>query len=315
MKKRTARLIKWIFLITSLIAALAFFSIFSTSFILTKSKVQPELAYNDSDTCLYHVIVTGTYENQSFLKELFDGANLLAKSYNALVELHVPESQADRASLQELISYASFLNVDGIIAYIDSPDQVLRLPHRNDESEIPLITTGQFAPNLNQVSFIGVNNWELGKRLATESRHFLPHGGNIYIISSKSAAKSSNLITSLQQALQAQRNITTTVIEDISPNFNFPENKSIFITLSEDDTIHYAQLLAELFPQKKCKLIGSGGNEVCQTYLQKGWIDELFSLDPEKIGEKAMRELFEYRNHGSANSYITADVKLSRSSQ
>ncbi len=315
MTKRTARLIKWVFLITSLMAALAFFSIFSTSFIFAKSKAQPEVEANPNDTCLYHVIVTGTYENQSFLKELFDGANLLAKSYNALVELHVPDSQADRASLQDLLNYASFLNADGIIAYIDSADEVPTVLHRKDEPEIPLITTGQFAPNLNQVSFIGINNWELGKRLANESRHFLPRGGNVYIISGKSGTKSSNLITSLQQELQKTGNISSFVIEDIPFGFDFPANKSIFITLAEDDTIQYAQILAEQYPGKKCRLIGSGGNEVCQLYLQKGWIDELFSLDPEKIGEKAMRELFEYRNHGYANSYITADVKLTRSSQ
>ena len=105
------------------------------------------------------------------------------------------------------------------------------------------------------------------------------------------------------------------MIDDFPFNADFPTNKSIFITLNEDDTIQYAQILAELYPENKCRLIGMGGNEVCQTYLQKGWIDELFSLDPEKIGERAMRELFEYRNHGYANSYITADVKLSRSPQ
>ena len=314
MKKRTARLVKWIFLVTSVIAALAFFSIFSTSFILTKSKVQPEITYNDSDTCLYHVIVTGTYENQSFLKELYDGANLLAKSYNALVELHIPDSQADQASLQELLNYASFLNVDGIIAYIDSPDQLPELLHRNGEAEIPLITTGQFSPNLNQVSFIGINNWELGKRLANESRHFLPRGGNLYIVSGKANTTSSNLITSLQQELQ-NTEIICTIIEEIPFDFDFPANKSVFITLNEDDTIQYAQVLAEQYTDKKCKLIGLGGNEVCQMYLQKGLIEELFSLNPEKIGEKAMRELFEYRNHGYANSYITADVKVNRSPQ
>ena len=314
MTKRTARLVKWIFLITSLVAALTFFSIFSTSFILTKSKTQPEADNKSEDTCLYHVIVTGTYENQSFLKELFDGAKLLSKAYNALVELHVPDSQADHSSLQELLNYASFLNADGIIAYIDSTDQVPTLLHRNGEAEIPLITTGQFSPNLDQVSFIGINNWELGKRLANESRHFLPRGGHVYIVNGKSANKSSNLITSLQQELQ-KTDIISSVIDDFPFNADFPTNKSIFITLNEDDTIQYAQILAELYPENKCRLIGMGGNEVCQTYLQKGWIDELFSLDPEKIGERAMRELFEYRNHGYANSYITADVKLSRSPQ
>jgi len=39
----------------------------------------------------------------------------------------------------------------------------------------------------------------------------------------------------------------------------------------------------------------------------------LISQNPEKIGESAIEELFEYRTKGYANSYITADVKISRS--
>ena len=86
---------------------------------------------------------------------------------------------------------------------------------------------------------------------------------------------------------------------------------NIFISLTEDDTIRSAQLLSEQFDMDRYKLIGFDGNEVCQLYLQKGWIKELVSLDPEKIGETAIRELFEYRTKGYANSYITADVKIS----
>ena len=88
---------------------------------------------------------------------------------------------------------------------------------------------------------------------------------------------------------------------------------NIFISLTEDDTIVSAQLLSEMFDSFRYKLIGIGGNEVCQLYLQKGWIGELVSLDPEKIGETAIRELFEYRSQGYANSYVTADVKTIRS--
>ena len=73
-----------------------------------------------------------------------------------------------------------------------------------------------------------------------------------------------------------------------------------------------AQELSEKFLPYNYKLLGFGGNEVCQLYLQKGFITELFSLDPETIGRSAMKELFEYRSNGYANSYITADVTISR---
>ena len=101
------------------------------------------------------------------------------------------------------------------------------------------------------------------------------------------------------------------VIEEISPDLSLDGQNNIFISLTEDQTIRSAQLLSEQFNMKNYKLIGFGGNEVCQLYLQKGWITKLVSLDPQKIGQDALYELFEYRSKGNANSYITADVKIS----
>ena len=97
--------------------------------------------------------------------------------------------------------------------------------------------------------------------------------------------------------------------------FKKSSTNNIFIALTEEDTIMSAQQLSELFPIDTYKLLGFGGNEVCQLYLQKGFITELFSLDPERIGKAAMQELFEYRNKGYANSYVTASVKITRAKQ
>ena len=116
----------------------------------------------------------------------------------------------------------------------------------------------------------------------------------------------------MQKKLKDNQDITTTVIEKITPELSIEGRNNIFISLTEDETILSAQLLSEQFDDFRYKLIGIGGNEVCQLYLQKGWIGELVSLDPEKMGETAIRELFEYRTKGYANSYITAEVKITR---
>ena len=312
MKKKTIRLIKWILLIFSFIALFIFLVIFYASFRYSRTKLRTANDYNPADTCLYHIIITGTYENQSFLTGLYEGASAMSKSYNAVVDLHVPQSQADTTSIQELLDYCSLMNADGIIAYIDSPDETPVLLQRSDEPVIPLVTTGQFSANLPQVSYVGINNWELGKKIADEILALLTDGGNVYIISDSITTNSVNLISSIQLALQETPDIQSTVMEDLSEDFEIYGEKNIFICLTEDDTIRLAQKLSELFFPFNYKLLGFGGNEVCQLYLQKGFITELFSLDPEKIGETAIRELFEYRNKGYANSYITAEVKIAK---
>ncbi len=315
MEKKKQRLIKWVLLSFTLIGLLFFLILFYITFMQSRAKLKTQNEYNPADTCLYHVIITGTYENKAFLTELYKGAASLEKSYNAVVDLHVPDSQADTTSLQNLIDYCSFLNADGIIAYIDSPDDTPVILQRNENPAIPLITTGQFSANLQQISYVGVNYWEMGKRVADEVTGLLPQGGNVYIISDSISTNTTNLISSVQRTLQEKTQIVSSVIESIPPSFTLKSNSNIFISLSEDDTIMSAQLLSEMFPAYSYKLLGFGANEVCQLYLQKGFITELFSLDPERIGKAAMQELFEYRNKGYANSYVTASVKITRAKQ
>ena len=312
MEKKTARLVKWVLSIFSFTALLIFSIIFYAVFLSSRARIQNQNQYNASDNLLYHVIITGSYENQSFLSEVYKGASKLAPAYKTTVDLHVPKSQADTESLQELLNYCSFLNADGIILYLDSSEDTPLLLERSDYPKIPIITTGQFSPNMQQISFIGTNNWELGKKIADETQSFLPEGGDVYIISDSNDLNSNTLISSIQSALGDNQTINTRVIENIIQAPDIGQRNNIFITLTEDDTIANAQMLAENFNLDSYKLIGFGGNEVCQLYLQKGWIAELASLDPEKIGETAIMELFEYRRKGYANSYVTADVKIIR---
>ena len=312
MEKKTIRLIKWVMLIFSFIAILTFFIVFYSAVAYSRINFKSDNDYDPADTRLYHIIITGTYENRSFLTDLYEGAASLAKSYNALVDLHVPDSQADTTSLQELMDYCALLNADGVIAYIDSADETPVLLQRDDEPVIPLITTGQFSAGMQQISYVGTSNWELGKKVADETLNLIPDGGQVYIINDSVSTNFANLISSLQLALQENQDIQSQVIEQIPPDFNLETQNNIFICLTEEETILSAQQLSELFPANNYILLGYGSNEVCQLYLQKGFITELFSLDPQRIGEAAMKELFEYRNRGYANSYITAEVKFTK---
>jgi ribose transport system substrate-binding protein len=152
----------------------------------------------------------------------------------------------------------------------------------------------------------------IGKKIADETQYFLPEGGSVYIISQSNDSNSNTLISGIQSALGDNQKITTRVIEKVGPDLAVEGKNNIFISLTEDATILSAQTLSEQYDPESYRLIGIGSNEVCQLYLQKDWIAELVSLDPEKIGETAIRELFEYRTKGYANSYITAEVKITK---
>lgn len=313
MEKKKFKFSKRIFALL-ICAAFLFLSIFLYIELIISSVTNSNQRLYDDEEYAYHIIITGTYENQLFMEQVYEGALSQADFNSAIVELYVPQSQASNLSLQDLLDYCTYVNADGIIAFIDSPDEQIKVLQRSEGNEIPLITTGQFAPNVHQISFIGSGYWELGKKVADETLQFLHNEGQVYVINEFLSTNSNynNLINSMQTALLSHPDIDIEVLGNLDSDFKISSNKNLFVCLTEDSTIKTAQLLQELFPTEDYNLIGFGSNEACQIYLQKGIVSELISLDPVKIGETAIKELFEYRNKGYANSYISADVKISR---
>lgn len=310
--KITKRFIAFLFC-----TVLLFLSVFSFIEMIVSTAVDSSNKRNDEDFYTYHIVVTGTYENQHFMQQVYEGALKQADFHSAVVELYVPQSQASNLSLQDLLNYCVYVNADGVIAFIDSPEEQIQPLQRTEGNEIPLITTGQFSTGIHQVSFIGSGYWELGKKVADETLSYLNDSGKVYIINDNDFLSTNsnynNLITSMQTSLLAYPDIEIQLLSNLEHIPDVSTEKKLFVCLTEDSTIQTVQMLRESFPDIKYNLIGFGSNEACQIYLQKGYISELISLDPEKIGEQAITELFEYRNKGYANSYISADVKISKS--
>ena len=304
-----------------LVTISACFAIYFLFFVLSKQTPQKNA---DSSTSNYHIIVTGSSETELFLRQVYYGASRLANTYNAIVELYVPGSIAEDVSTQSLFDYASFVNADCVIAYIDSSDNAINVPRRLDDTIIPLVTTGQYDPNIQQISYIGNSYWELGKKISDETVSFFNDGthkrGTAYVISKDVfiSPTLSSMVNSIQDSLRSHNEISYIITDSFTQQQMISElenENSLLICLTEEDTIAIAQMIIELklTEQKKFGVIGFGNNETCQLYLNKGILNELIYLDPEKIGETAIREFFEYKSKGYANSYIAADVKISRS--
>lgn len=288
-------------------------SIILSAFHLSKTRHGLPTRELDSESRNYHILVTGTFDNQLFLQQVYEGAQRFSDQYNAIVELYVPGSQAEDVPLQALLDYASYVNADGVIAFNDLAESIVTVPHRTNDESIPFITTGLYNPNIPQVSYIGTSYWELGKKISTEINSYVHGTGNIVIFSDEylSSNNYANLMNSLLDKLHQYKSINYTIIDDLN-TFDAFSTTNLIVCLSEQDTIKTAQKLMELEDKSIPGLLGFGTNETCQLYLEKGIVSELIDVDAQKIGETALKELFEYRTTGYANSYIAADVKILR---
>ncbi len=277
----------------------------------------------------YHVLVVGTAENEVLLRQIFRGADAVGDIYDCLVELNVPDSLARNETLQDLFDYASFTNADGVIAVVGEADAAVAVPVNLDGTPIPLITFSQYVPSMPQVSHIGTNYSELGRKIAMERRLTLSDGGSLVIINTdkENNPNYSTLMASLAATLAVWDDLHSTVIDlqssaDISRT-NEPlaatlsdGTTSLIVCLSTDDSIRTARLVNDMGLAGTVGIIGFGEGNVVDAYLEKGIITKLLSIDSEGMGKAALAELFEYIRYGYANNYLTADVLVrSRSGQ
>lgn len=277
-------------------------------------------------SCSHHVLILGESENESFLSSIYDGARSLGQAYDCVVELYVPKNYAARKNLQSLLNFASFTNPDGIIVCIPESDEKIEFPENIMDNEIPVVTLAQYHPELPQISYIGTNYSEVGRKIAMESAEYLSDRGRIAVINvaDDSGPNYSTLMNSLTNTLSSHSEIQTVVL-DFNNSRNIDSSgadikkmitqKSVelLVCLTSEDTIRVAQLVSEIHMDGKIGIIGFGDGDVLETYLNKGTVTELLSIDSEKIGRTAIKELFEYIRQGYANNYIAADVKVRRS--
>ena len=313
-----------VFLLLLLFVLVCFYIFYLVSLALGRD----EVSATNAKSCENHVLILGESEDENFLTSIYNGAKSVSDAYDCVVELYVPKTYSSDKNLQSLFNFASFINPDGIIICIPEMPEDIELPLNIQGKLIPLVTLSQYHPELPQISFIGTNYSELGRKIAQESSDYLSGAGRIAIINiaEDSGTNYSTLMNSLSNALSLHSDIKTSVLDfDSSGSISssvadikkliIQESFDLLICLTTEDTIRIAQLVTEIHKDGKIGIIGFGDGEVLETYLNKGTVTELLSIDSEKIGRTAMTELFEYIRRGYANNYIAADVKVRRSGQ
>lgn len=319
-KRFSLMLIIFTILVISIIATAFFMLVFTLHNVGNKKEINTE--YNSS----YHLLVTGTRENETFVKQIFSGASQRATAYNASVQLYIPNAIGENTSVQSLLDYATYLEPDGVIVCFDDFPGELKPPYYRDGTPIPIITTGYYYVNWPQVSFIGINYSELGSVFSSEIfRALKDEKGSVLIIDSSvnNDANYSLLMNVLMNNLDKNKDITVqSLTVEQSSTFSLEDNirqliastanTDVIVSVSEIITIHAAQSIIDLNMAGKTKLIGYSEGDNSKLYFYKGILTTMISIDSEEIGRKAVNELFEYKNNGSANSYVVSDIQVKR---
>ncbi len=293
-----------------------------SQFTLLHSETDEETLKNQDKK--YNILVVGQNSFSFLLKQVLAGAETQSIIDNAAIELYTGSSSAQEISMQALFNYASYLDADGIIAYINGEEH-FELPKNASEKNIPLVTIGTYLPTLPQISYIGINYSELGKIFAREIISSAGKSGKVIILdsASKNNPNYSTLMNGLVNALSIHPEITLkTLLFERDSSFSKEDNLrqqlaseeqlETIVSLTEQNTILAAQSIRDLNLSGKVRLIGFGDSDECLYYFEKSIVTELVSVKTEDIGKKAMQVLSEYISLGYANSFVTVDIEVLR---
>lgn len=273
----------------------------------------------------YSILITGTAENASFIKDVYEGATIVSNFYDSAIQYNIPEVTSRETSVQSLFDYAGFINADCIVAFINSDDEVFNQAVNSSGETIPLITIGVYSPDIPQISHIGINYSELGNMMAQEAIDFLNGTGTVYVLNTLDADEfyDSTLLNNVFNTLNTQQNMTIinsaktktpglSLEDDIRQQIASAGKIDLILSLSEKGTVMAAQTAIDLNLLSKTKIIGYGDGQDSKVYFDKQIVTELFCINSVDIGKKAIQEFSEYKTNGSANSYVTADIQLLR---
>ena len=271
----------------------------------------------------YNILIIGKSGREAYLEQIFMGAQSVSKENEAAVSLYTGKSNAEEISTQALFNYASYLNADGVIAYLEGDDEGLEAHQKSGGQPIPLVTIGSYQPNLPQLSYIGTNFSELGKITAREIINLVGPSQKAILLDADSSddANHSNLMSGLLNALSSRPEITIKTLQferassfskedNLRQQLASEEGLELIVSLAEQNTILAAQSVRDLNLSGKVKIIGFGDSDDCRSYFEKKIVTELISVKTQDIGKKAMTELFEYLKNGYANSFVSAEVEV-----
>jgi ribose transport system substrate-binding protein len=270
----------------------------------------------------YHILVTGDYENALFLSQVFEGADSISANYNSIVELYVPNSYAQNETLQHLFDYVSFANADAVIAYFPQNENLtdLVMPEKKDSQPIPIITIGNYHPQIPQVAYIGINYSEMGKKTAEEAIMLAKSDGVIFLLQGDlgNSSQTSSFMNTFYSVLGKDQdsNPVLNIIDSVPREYELMEKydiqsgqKVVFITMNEYSTVQTSQILSA-YNDIPSDIISVGTSEITENLFNRGKITEIIAVDPKKIGQLAISEIFEYFALHNSNNYLNAEIQI-----
>lgn len=258
-------------------------------------------------------------DRDSFFSAVVRGAETAAAEAGAAVTIHSIDP------VRKDLEMAPYTGVDGVVCcpYLDD-DAARRLLGRLTAEHIPVVLINHNVPADQPWPYIGVNNFDVGRRMGAIAKSAGPSGVRPAVVYSDKAPGlyadrelvEMGLVSALGGRLAApvvglKTDRNPMDAEEMVYRL-FRESSAIntiFFTDSSD-TVAAAQAIIDLNLVGRVRIVGFGNEKLILEYIRKGVIAGSVVVDPERIGYEAVRSLADLAEKGYTPTTIDTGVSV-----
>ena len=280
----------------------------------------------------YYVLISDEPDSD-FWTQLCMGAEEYGASRNVCVK-NLADDFGEHYSKEQLMRIAIASEVDGIIVNANDSKEMEDLINEAQKKGIPVVTTINDCSNSNRISYVEINNYNLGKKLGElaakvvrEDKAFEDKEEIKMAVLMDSAPSSgqSLLFTGVQDELNksddGRRKISAvgvnvndssafSVEASLRELFISSDAPDIVACLSEIETNSAYQAAVDYNKVGDVKILGYYDSYSILQGIERGIIDCTVSIDAAQMGNYCVEALIQYDNAGYTSQYYTVDISV-----
>jgi len=275
----------------------------------------------------FHLALFVPRDGGSFFETLAEGALQAAAENDAALSIHYlgPDSLS--------LEFASLLGADGIAVCPGGSEVEERVGLESiSAAGLPLVLINRSVPSDLPRPFVGVNNYDWGKRAGSFVESSLRRPGTLAVIYSDKApsvlAERELFEMGLNQALGEGRasrlgGSAETPIASWKTGLNpqdaehivyeivhgTPDLSGVIFT-DEHDTVAGCQALIDLNLVGRISIVGAGSQKAIEDYVRKGIMAGSVVVDPSVIGQTAINSLVELCATGYTSNSVDTGISV-----
>lgn len=279
----------------------------------------------------YYVMISDNHQS-GYWKSVYEGACEYGMEKNVFVE-DLASSFSSELSKEELMRIAIASRVDGIIVSADDSEELTELINEANMQGIPVVTMYNDAPNSNRISYVGVDNYNIGKEYGRQAVNVargiyaetqeedinvvvlvdqIPSSDQMMIYSSVQETFEADGLSSKLRLSMVKIDSTNafSVEETIRDLFISDDIPAIIICLSELDTTCVYQAVIDYNKVGLISILGYYDSDSILQGISRNIINSTIKIDAVQMGQYCVDSLVEYDNAGFTSQYFSVDFEV-----